>query len=141
LTLEAWVYPTALTNWRTILLKEKTNGLSYALYANTAANRPSGEISSSSNFVDTSGTVKLPLNVWSHVAVTYDGASLKLYINGTLASQKSTTIQIQTSNGSLRIGGNTVWGEYFKGIIDEVRLYNRALNTTEIQSDMNTPIP
>ena len=45
------------------------------------------------------------------------------------------------STGSLGIGGNAVWGEYFKGLIDEVRVYNRALSAGEIQTDMVTPIP
>ena len=40
----------------------------------------------------------------------------------------------------LRIGGNKVWGEYFQGLIDEVRIYNRALTTAQIQADMNTPV-
>ena len=38
------------------------------------------------------------------------------------------------------IGGNTMWGEYFAGLIDEVRIYNRALSAAEIQNDMNTPV-
>ena len=41
---------------------------------------------------------------------------------------------------ALRIGGNTVWGEYFTGLIDEVRIYGRALSRAEIQTDMTTPI-
>ena len=41
---------------------------------------------------------------------------------------------------ALRIGGNGVWGEYFSGRIDEVRVYNRALSPGEIQSDMSVPI-
>ena len=45
-----------------------------------------------------------------------------------------------TSTGDLRIGGNNVWGEFFSGLIDEVRVYNRALSPTEIQTDMNTPV-
>jgi len=45
-----------------------------------------------------------------------------------------------TSTGALRIGGNSVWGEFFQGSIDEVRIYNWALTQTEIQADMNTPI-
>jgi len=45
------------------------------------------------------------------------------------------------SNGPLRIGGNSVWGECFRGAIDEVRVYNRALSAAEIQTDMTTPIP
>ena len=40
----------------------------------------------------------------------------------------------------LRIGGNSVWGEWFAGLIDEVRVYNRALSAAEIQQDMQAPI-
>ena len=52
----------------------------------------------------------------------------------------STTGAIVTSTGALRIGGNTIWGEQFSGLIDEVRIYNRALSATEIQTDMNRPV-
>ena len=40
----------------------------------------------------------------------------------------------------LKIGGNAVWNEWFNGLIDEVRLYNRALTAAEIQADMTTPV-
>ena len=40
----------------------------------------------------------------------------------------------------LWIGGNRPYGEYFQGLIDEVRIYNRALTAAEIQADMNTPV-
>ncbi len=43
------------------------------------------------------------------------------------------------SNGPLQIGGNRVWPEWFKGQIDDVRVYNRALSAGELQTDMNTP--
>ena len=46
-----------------------------------------------------------------------------------------------TSTGVLRIGGNNVWAEWFAGLIDEVRVYNRALTATEIQADMNRAVP
>jgi hypothetical protein len=45
------------------------------------------------------------------------------------------------STGALRIGGNAIWGEYFRGSIDEVRIYNRALSPAEVQVNMGTPIP
>jgi hypothetical protein len=47
---------------------------------------------------------------------------------------------IPVSTGALRFGGNGVWGEWFQGRLDDVRLYNRALTTAEIQGDMNTPV-
>jgi concanavalin A-like lectin/glucanase superfamily protein len=40
----------------------------------------------------------------------------------------------------LKIGGNAIWGEWFAGLIDEVRIYNRALTPTQLQTDMATPI-
>jgi hypothetical protein len=40
----------------------------------------------------------------------------------------------------LQIGGNTIYGSYYNGVIDEVRIYNRALTQAQIQSDMNAPV-
>jgi hypothetical protein len=82
----------------------------------------------------------LAANTWSHIAGTYDGATVKLYVNGALAGSQAVTGNILTSTGALRIGGNAVWGEYFAGLIDEVRVYNTALTQIQIQADMNTPI-
>ena len=41
----------------------------------------------------------------------------------------------------LRFGGNSIWGEFFRGRIDDVRIYNRALSVAELQADMATPVP
>jgi hypothetical protein len=38
------------------------------------------------------------------------------------------------------LGGNLVWGEYFAGRLDDVRIYSRALSASEIQTDMNTAV-
>jgi hypothetical protein len=66
---------------------------------------------------------------------------LRLYVNGALAASRAQTGAVETSNGVVRIGGNSVWGdEHFAGLIDEVRIYNRALTPTEIQHDMTTPV-
>ena len=55
-------------------------------------------------------------------------------------SSLAVTGAITTSTGALRIGGNSIWGEYFSGLIDEVRIYNRALIAAQIQQDMATPV-
>ena len=72
--------------------------------------------------------------------MTYDGSSMRLYVNGVLVSTRAQTGSTAVSTGLLQIGGNGVWGEYFSGAIDEVRIYNRALSAAEIQVDMNTRI-
>ena len=76
-------------------------------------------------------------NTWTHLAATYDGANLRLYVNGTQAATRSPRRLDPHLDRRLRIGGNTIWGEWFTGLIDEVRVYNRALTAAEIQADMN----
>ena len=51
-----------------------------------------------------------------------------MYVNGVQASNKVVGGAIKTSTGALRIGGNNIWGECFSGLIDEVRIYSRALD-------------
>jgi hypothetical protein len=139
MTLEAWVRPTAVTDWRTVILKETGGGLIYSLYASDGS-RPNSWIRIGSNEVNANGSGLLAVNTWTHLAVTYDGATLRLYVNGTQVGTRAIGGTLATSTGVLRIGGNSVWGEFFSGLIDEVRVYNRVLTAAEIGTDMNAPI-
>lgn len=143
MTLAAWVRPTTASGWRTILMKEQPGHIAYALYGSTSSpSRPAIELdtTASSANVEVRGTAQLAINTWTHVAATFDGSSLKLYINGVQVGSLPAGGSIITSGNALRIGGNTVWGEYFRGQIDDVRIYNEALTQAQIQSDMNTPV-
>ncbi len=139
MTVEAWVYASSSSGWRTVLLKEGSAGLSYALYSSDAGSRPSGWIRRTSD-IDATGTSAIATNTWVHLAATYNGSTLTLYVNGVQAATRAITGAIVTSTLPLRIGGSAAWGEYFAGRIDEVRIYNRALSASEIQTDMNTPV-
>jgi hypothetical protein len=140
MTLEAWVRPSATgTVWRTTLLKESSAGLVYGLYANTNTQRPSGHVFTSLE-TDIRGTATVPLNVWTHLATTYDGSVLRLYVNGVQVSTGAVSGSIATSANALRIGGNSIWNEWFKGLIDEVRVYDRALTAAQVQADMNAAV-
>jgi Concanavalin A-like lectin/glucanases superfamily len=88
----------------------------------------------------TSGTTPLPVDRWSDVAVTYDGATLRLYVNGRQVSSQATTGTIQTPSNPLWIGGNRPYGENFRGLIDEIRVYDHALSENEIRRDMGRPV-
>jgi hypothetical protein len=140
MTIEAWVRPSVLTGWRSVVTKEAPDGLAYALYSGNSALRPAGYVHIA-NDIGVSGTTSMVANVWTHLAVTYDGTTLRLFVNGVLRNTQSAPGAAITTAGALRIGGNSVWGEYFKGLIDEVRIYNRALTVTEIQADMARAIP
>ncbi|NTW33158.1 MAG: hypothetical protein HGB12_11120, partial [Bacteroidetes bacterium] len=70
--------------------------------------------------------------------MTYDGTYIKAYIDGSqVGSQVSSTGSYTASNKTFYIGARTDNSMYFNGIIDEVRLYNRALSVTEIQALYN----
>src|SRR5262245_30746986 len=84
-------------------------------------------------------TAALTANTWTHLAATYDRTTIRLYVNGVQVASAAQTAAISTSNAALTIGANT-YGEYFNGLVDEVRIYNRALTAAEIQTDMATPL-
>ena len=141
MTLSAWIEPTASQNgWRTILQHEAD---AYFLNASNSDGplRPSGGGTLGGNTQYLSGPSANPVNAWTYVALTYDGATMRLFINGTQVSSRAASGPIQTTNSPLWIGGNSPYGEYFQGLIDEARVYNRALTQAEIQSDMNAPVP
>jgi len=135
MTLEAWVKPTRLTGiWRDVIYKGKDN---YYLEAESTSARPATKGTLSGPLY---GTAALTTNSWTHIAGTYDGATLRLYVNGVQVNSQAQTGPIAVSTSPLQIGGDTFYGQYFQGTLDEIRVYNRALSTAEIQRDMNTPI-
>jgi hypothetical protein len=82
---------------------------------------------------------RLPMSSWHHIALAYDGAGkaagLKLYING-----KPTDVEITQDNltGSIKTSadlevGNKLFGRPFKGQLDDLRIYDRALDDAEIE--------
>jgi hypothetical protein len=141
MTLEAWVYPTELgTAWRTVLFKEQQNGMAYSLYANQDTSLPVGQVNVEGE-QNALGSGTLPLNAWTHLAATYDGQTLRLYVNGAPAGSKQVSGPIAASESCpLRIGGNSIWGERFAGLIDDVRVYDRALSQAQIETDMATAV-
>jgi hypothetical protein len=138
---EAWVYPTvSMTQWATVVLKEQPGGGLYELYANGDQSQPLTSVTIGGDYKVLSGGPWLIPNTWVHLAATYNGATQRLYVNGSEVASRPQSGSIQVSDSALRIGGNSIWGEFFKGRIDEVRVYNRALSAGEIQTDMNKSV-
>src|SRR5574341_104091 len=86
------------------------------------------------------GSVAVPQQTWSFIALTFDGTTACLYKDGALAGSTSFAPNKIITVNKLQIGGNTGGGNpalerYFNGIIDEVKLYNRALNEQEIAQE------
>ena len=142
MTLEAWVRPTAGTSWRTVVTKEQSNNLAYGLFSNSDGAYPSGLVSIGSNPIQdiARGSSALPGSTWTHVASTYDGSQLRLFVNGSQVATRAVSGALPNSTNPLQIGGNRVWSEWFQGQIDDVRVYNRSLSAAELQADMSAPV-
>lgn len=141
MTLEAWIYPTvAFSTFIPVIYQQR-----YLLDAAStpgACPTPSAPIG---GYVSDLGdraicaTSLPPINEWSHLAITFDSATLTFYLNGNVVASQPSPEQMVPSSSILWIGGNE-YGRYFTGKIDEVKIYNYARTPTQIQADMNTPL-
>ena len=139
MTLEAWVNPTTVTQkWRDVIYKGNDNY--YLAATSSSAGKPAGAATVGGANTKALGAGPLTVGTWTHLAATYDGTAVRLYVNGTQVGTKAVTGSITTSTNPLQIGGDSIYGQFFSGTIDEVRVYNTALDAGQITTDMATPI-
>jgi hypothetical protein len=128
-TLEAWVYPNSLTGWTNVIEKDQEGGYKLGFYNNQV-------VFTLYQLLDESSTGTVPLNQWSYVAATYDGQNVKIYINGNLDTTIAHTEEIGVGESPVDIGWRrTSSASYFNGVMDEVKVWNRALTAEEINAE------
>ena len=143
-TLEAWVKPAGQAeDWlgqafvfgqsygRQLVVRAGSQGLAVALQI---SNDPW-------TFYEVDSSGEIPIGEWTHLAGTWDGGTLSLYINGTLDQQAAVDTVAWDSGCAFHIGGVydpegdcAYVGQFFNGLIDEVSLYDRALFAGEINA-------
>jgi glucose/arabinose dehydrogenase len=140
-TLEGWIRPTALSGYQTILIKEVTSGCGYWLQ--TTGNRLSSGFNSGGCRETVSTTPTIPVNQWSHVAAVFNDSAntYTLYLNGVAIRTVSQTLAPSPNSQALVFGqsgcGGGCGNERWRGLLDDVRIYGRALSSAEISADMN----
>lgn len=84
------------------------------------------------NYINNAGTVQYKENEWQYVTLTVEGSNAKLYVNGKLTNQGDIAPDIMSQNGAMIYFGVNAWDAYFKGSLDEVKIYNGVLTADEI---------
>src|SRR6516165_3483479 len=106
MTLEAWVYPTTVSNaWQDVIYKGNDNYYLEGTSPNSSL--PAMRCTSAGPLY---GTLPLTVNTWAHLAATYDGATMRLYVNGVQVASRAQTGAIATSTNPLQIGGDSFYG-------------------------------
>ncbi len=147
LTLEAWIKPTGpgsdATGGGVILGREGEYML--ARYANGNLHYAFATAGHAFAFEDTG--YPAPTNQWTHVALTYDGARFRFYVNGEIWSPYIASGPIgdlYPAEEDFRIGSRqhltAGQPQYFRGQIDDVRVWNVTRSATEISGNMNRPL-
>jgi len=139
LTVEAWIYPSDFTqpeHMHTIVAKSywDPNSYGWALRYGSANGVLNFNMSAGgTSWINCMAEYVLTLYTWQHVAATYDGAEIKLYVNGTLVATQPFTGGIINADNDLCIGTiNHADMRYMAGKIDDVRIWNVARTAEEI---------
>ncbi len=140
LTVEAWVKPTA-AQWGSIVSKFQHaaahEGYSLEMFSDYRISLLFGNNWSDWNAYTT--TNSLTPNTWNHVAATYDGSTVRIYINGRLDGSGSWGNGCTDSGTPLVIGarmGTVTFGTFFGGYIDEVRVWATARTEAQLSENM-----
>ncbi len=141
LSLEAWI-STTVTSEQYIVTKNDDS----FYFAVNGGNLSSGKISLFLNGVTPGAWLHGSTNVcdgnWHHVAATYDGAQIKLYVDGVQDAQTNCTGAVATGTNPVTIGMRPFFPftSYFQGNLDELRIWNTARSNCDIQRYKNCEI-
>jgi Concanavalin A-like lectin/glucanases superfamily len=137
ITLEAWVYATSNSGTQDVVSKSSNTQNSGYIFPRTDDGWAHTVFYLYVGGWQTLSAVYPSLNAWHHLAATYDGATMKVYIDGVLSASQALTGTIFTNTNALALGVQPGYYEYFTGSVDEVRVWNLARTQAQIQAAMN----
>ena len=142
-TVEAWVKPTSLSGLGCIVGNYNTGaGAMQILLRRSGGSFYEFWVGNGGSWYNTNSVATPSLNIWQHIAGTWDGTVASIYVNGVLSGTTTPALSVlgNASNNPVWIGANTI-NENFTGDVDEIRIWNRSLCLGEIQNNMNGEIP
>ncbi len=139
LTITAWVRPATTTTAYIVkkATQNTTNGYELGLSSTGTPFLRLNQATSGDTY-RVNATSPIPTNgtTWTHLAATYDGTTLRLYVNGTLQSSLTKTTTIATNTLPLTLGAEPGGYRPYTGTLDDIHLYDHALTPTQITTLM-----
>ena len=135
-SISAWIYPTSWGEgtYGRILQKGNSSSNRYLFYINDFADTYT--FSRDDTDYDSSNSM-ISLDNWHHVVVSFDGTTLKLFHNGIQDSNTYTPSALQVNGDPLYIGNNNAGDRTFEGLIDEVKVFNYAMDAEQVAVEYN----
>lgn len=145
LTLSMWINPQPLASGDSVVIGKFWNTTMTSPYYQYGlelggGNRTDFFVGTSSGQRGANGGTTLPFGQWTHLAITFDGAQVRTYVNGTLVNTQALSATITARGNAMNIGADASLAQFFHGMIDDLRIYNRVLTPAQIQTDMTTPV-
>jgi hypothetical protein len=137
-SLEIWMRPASVDNTRFLFdrgLRTGASGATYTLYFGTGYLLTARGTLDGGEFGYASSSITPPLNAWTYVVSTYDGAQTRLFVNGEQVDEKVAGAIENTPGGRLSVGDKSR-GQFNKyaGSLDEVAVYDKALPAARIKA-------
>jgi predicted ribosomally synthesized peptide with SipW-like signal peptide len=143
ITLETWIKTSTSGRWQAIASKWYYHGneRQYWLGINNG-NKAEFFVGNGSSAFDRISSASIVTDGdWHHVVGVYDGTNVNIFIDGTQENTKITSVVMGANNKSARIGASHDPSHYFNGLIDEVKIYDRALDSAEVLKHYDTTNP
>ncbi len=86
------------------------------------------------------GATQMKLDTWHHLAMVYDGAEIRIYLDGELDGEAPRKGDINKNDASVWIGKKAIESVWLDGTLDELRILNIAITEEQIQKDMEEGI-
>ncbi|MGD8415221.1 MAG: hypothetical protein PVF33_13360, partial [Candidatus Latescibacterota bacterium] len=142
ITLAAWIKPEKVGTQYLVkkAIQSGTDGYELSLSTGgTAFGRLNQTTNGNAYRVDATTPYPTDGNTWMHLALTYDGAMIRLYVDGVKEDSVAAAISIAANNLDLGIGAQSNGASLFQGMMDDVQVHCRALSQSEIQDLLNPP--
>jgi hypothetical protein len=142
-TIEVWAYYESTSGGYIISNEgyDNSNSTSHGFALRTSGSKIEISLGTGSGWDQLQSITNISLNTWMHIAVTYSGSELKLYVNGVEDATKTVTSPMAASNYNLCIGEGSMWKDRrFTGKMSDLRFWNVVRSQADISASMSSSL-